>query len=230
MPSPITHEYHYPGGPVTLEYQIGSAIPEAHASRLSPFVHEVATSAPEATKSRLATKWARLSPAVKPIAAHLLEMDVCSVIFTGSNEGTSPSWVVFRSESGAQWMLGEPAPETAEELNCNWIDEVSGLRSLVTEFGALQVGMIPPCTGFHVGRVVRESDKDLCWGPTGKWEGALPIYHDGSGCSVCVNPVGEVGIWSPGQFQDISPSFVEFVNMFVERQVTGESPQSQWWW
>ena len=32
MPDPIIHEYHYPGGPPTLEYMLGEEIPAEHTN------------------------------------------------------------------------------------------------------------------------------------------------------------------------------------------------------
>lgn len=230
MPDPIIHEYHYPGGPPTLEYMLGEKIPAEHANRLSPFVRDMANLPPETIKERLAARWSNLDSTIKPIATHLLAMDVCSVIFTGLESPSSPSWLAFRNAAGAQWMLGAPPESIEETLTETWINNHAGLKSLVTEFGDLQVGMIPPCTGFYIGRIVREDDQELCWGKTGSWENSLPIYHDGSGNSVCVSPNNEIGIWSPDCFNSIATSLAEFVGMFIAKETSRESPASQWWW
>ncbi len=231
MSEVIVHEYHYPGGPQTYEYPIGSPIPTDHLNCMSPLVRDTATQPIDSVRELLASSWSDLHHTVAPIGTYLLSLKICSVAFTESSGDLCQSWIVFRGSNSDQCLLGSPSIRSAEILNAAWIAKVTGLQHLLTAFGNLQVGMIPPCSGFYVGdRLTHESDNELCWGPTGKWENALPIFHDGSGNSICVSTDGAIGIWSPHQFQCIAASLPEFVTMFVNRQRSGQSPQTEWWW
>ena len=227
----IVHEYHYTGGPQTYEYPIGSAVSPEHLNCMSPFVRDAATKNVDALRDMLVTKWKDIHPVIAPIGSYLLSLKICSVAFTESSGDTNSSWIVFRGANSSQCLVGSPSKASDDIMNADWINDIPGLRELLTEFGNLQVGMIPPCSGFFVGdRLIHQSDDELCWGQTGKWENALPMFHDGAGNSICVSTDGAIGIWLPHQFQNVAASLAEFVAMFVNRQQSGQSSQAQWWW
>ena len=183
----------------------------------------------------LSTRWNQLPSTLTPIGTLLLSLTPSSVAFTDWPDGSirsslHDSWIVFRGANQPNLLLGEPCC-AGEFSEADWIAEVDGLPKLISEFGNLQIGMLPPCFGFRVGgRLVHQSDTELCWGVTGDWENALPIFHDGSGNTICVSTDGKVGIRSPHQFQNVATTLGDFVTMFVKRQRTGKSPQREWWW
>ena len=232
MPEVIVHEYHWPGGgPLTYEYPIGTPVPAKHMDCLSPLVRDAASQSADLTRDHLASIWDEIHPAIKPVSDLLLAMQIQSVALTESSGDPSQSWIVFRDSNCRRCLLGAPAPLAKEIINAAWLKDVPGLLPLQTYFGNLQYGLIPPCSGFGFGhRLIQESDDQLCWGPTGNWENALPIFGDGCGNTVCVSTKGEIGIWSPHQFQAVAASLAEFVKMFVERQRLGQSPKTEWWW
>ena len=198
---------------------------------MTPPIRNLAGQTVKTIREYLAAHWIDLHQAVAPIGHHLLSLNICSLAFTEPHDEPKQSWIVLRGSDSEQYLLGITSPLSDEVENATWLQNIDGLQDLLTAFGNLQIGTIPPCSGFNIGsRLIREADEELCWGITGKWENALPIFHDGSGNSICVSTDGEIGIWSPRQFQTIAGSLTEFVTMFLDRQKYGTSPESQWWW
>ena len=231
MSNVIIHEYFYTDGPQSYEYPVGCSIPVDHFNCFEPFVRDVVKLHADQIREQLATQWLDIHPIIEPIASYLLSMEVCSFVFTESSGGSCPSWIVFRGSHDQQLLLGSPGKPSDEISNSAWINKIPGVRQLLIEFGNLQVDMIPPCEGFYIGdRLVHEADDQLCWGKTGTWENALPFYHDCAGNSICVSTDGEIGIWSPHQFQSIADSLSAFVTMFLSRRRSGKSPEEEWWW
>jgi hypothetical protein len=227
----VVHEYHYPGGPLTYEYPLGSRIPPAHLDCLSDFVRDLAGLNPGAIRQRLAADWSTLDASIALLAEYLLSLEICSVAFTEGETSPRGSWLVLRGPDPQQCLLGSAPPMSAELSGAKWINQHVGLRQLLAHFGALQVGMIPPCAGFYVSKcLIHENDNKLCWGRTGPWENGLPIFHGGSGNSICVSARGAIAIWSPQGFQYVAPALGDFVQMLVRRERSGQSAPGEWWW
>ena len=235
MEDVVVHEYHYAGGPLTYEYPIDAALPNEHIGKLSDFVRNFVGCSSEKIRRSLSTRWEHLPTSVRPIATFLLSLNASSIAFTDWPDGTlnssiDDSWIVFRGTNQQELLLGESGQRSA--VDAEWLSSVSGLSELLSEFSNLRIGTLPPYCGFYASkRLIKQSDADLCWGATGEWENGLPIFHDGSGNSICISERGAVGIWSSSnEFQYVGPTLADFVTMFVHRQRTGSSPQNQWWW